>query len=146
MWTGAILAGGRATWLGGIDKSGLMVCPPSILERQLGLLRTLTSHIMIVTSNRTSCREEADRGVGADVAVPRDARRRHPLCASYQRGVAAHLRSRINAGALRLTNALDGLAVEEIEPYELSALDPSGQHLFNINSPDDYARALASAR
>ena len=66
MWTGAILAGGQASRLGGIDKGRLAVGPASILERQLELLGTLTSHVMIVTSNRSRC-----RGVDARVVEDR---------------------------------------------------------------------------
>lgn len=65
MWTGAILTGGDGTRLGGIDKGGLHVGVSSILERQLGLLGTLTSHVMIVTNNRARCR-------GLDVLVIED--------------------------------------------------------------------------
>ena len=38
-WTAAILAGGQARRLGGVDKSALVVGTRSILERQLSLLR-----------------------------------------------------------------------------------------------------------
>ena len=37
MWTGAILAGGQARRLGGIDKSALLVGTASILDRLLSL-------------------------------------------------------------------------------------------------------------
>jgi len=50
-FTAAILAGGRARRLGGIDKSALVIGSASILDRQLSLLRALTPHILIVTSD-----------------------------------------------------------------------------------------------
>jgi molybdopterin-guanine dinucleotide biosynthesis protein A len=52
-WTAAILAGGQARRLGGIDKSVLVVGARSILDRQLSLLRGLTPHLLIVTSGRS---------------------------------------------------------------------------------------------
>jgi molybdenum cofactor guanylyltransferase len=52
-WTAAILAGGQARRLGGIDKSALLVGTSSILERQLSLLSGLTPHILIVASDRS---------------------------------------------------------------------------------------------
>jgi len=52
-WTAAILAGGQARRLGGIDKSALVVGARSILDRQLSLLHGLTSHLLIVTSDRS---------------------------------------------------------------------------------------------
>ena len=70
LWTAAILAGGQARRLGGIDKSALVVGTSSILERQLSLLRGLTPHILIVASDRSRVRAGdirvvADRIAGA---------------------------------------------------------------------------------
>jgi molybdopterin-guanine dinucleotide biosynthesis protein A len=48
MWSGAILAGGRATRFGGRDKSALVVQSQSILERQVNVLAELTDDILIV--------------------------------------------------------------------------------------------------
>jgi len=194
-WAAAILAGGEARRLGRIDKSALVVGTASILDRQLAVLRGLTPHILIVTSDRervppapagvqvvvdrvsgagalggvyTALEEAAtdqvfvigcdmpfvttpfvryvvERGRDADVAVPRDARGRHPLCASYARRTVGHLRARIEAGALRVGDALDGLDVREIGPDELAPFDPDGRLLLNVNTPDDYARARLAA-
>jgi molybdenum cofactor guanylyltransferase len=52
-WTAAILAGGQARRLGGIDKSALVVGARSILDRQLTLLGGLTRHLLIVTNDRS---------------------------------------------------------------------------------------------
>jgi molybdopterin-guanine dinucleotide biosynthesis protein A len=82
-----------------------------------------------------------ERGRETDVAVPRDARGRHPLCASYARRAASHLRTRIEAGALGVGDALEGLDVREIGPNELAPFDQDGRLLLNVNTPDDYARA-----
>jgi molybdopterin-guanine dinucleotide biosynthesis protein A len=57
MFTAAILAGGQARRLGGIDKSALLVHGTSILDRQLGVLRALTPHILIVASDEHRYRE-----------------------------------------------------------------------------------------
>lgn len=194
-FTAAILAGGDARRLGRLDKSALVVGTASILDRQLSVLRGLTPHILIVTSDRgrvqavpagvrlvvdrvpgagalgglyTALEEAAtdqvfvigcdmpfvttpfvsyvvERGDASDVAVPRDARGRHPLCASYARRIAGHLRARIEAGALRVGDALDGLDVREIGPHELAPFDRDGRLLLNVNTPDDYARARLAA-
>ncbi|MBI4264544.1 MAG: molybdenum cofactor guanylyltransferase [Acidobacteria bacterium] len=48
IFSAAILAGGRARRLGGLDKSALRVGARSIFERQLSLLRGLTPHLLIV--------------------------------------------------------------------------------------------------
>ncbi|MBI2189526.1 MAG: molybdenum cofactor guanylyltransferase [Acidobacteria bacterium] len=195
VFAAAILAGGEARRLGRIDKSALVVGAATILDRQLSVLRGLTPHILIVTSDRAGVRaasagvrvvtdrvqgagalgglytalEEAstdqvfvigcdmpfltpafvayvvERGRGVDVAVPRDARGRHPLCASYARRSAAHFHARIDAGALRVGDALEGLDVREIGPDELAPFDRDGRLLLNVNTPDDYTRARLAA-
>lgn len=83
----------------------------------------------------------AEQGSDADVVVPRDEHGRHPLCASYARRVAGHLRSRITAGELRVTEALLDLKVRELGPKQLAPYNGDGRLLLNINTPDDYAQA-----
>jgi molybdopterin-guanine dinucleotide biosynthesis protein A len=192
-WTAAILAGGRARRLGGTDKSALVVGARSILDRQLSLLHGLTSHLLIVTNDRSrvqvadvpvvvdriggagalgglytalveapteqvliiGCdmpfltapflRYLAERGRDADVTVPRDKVGRHPLCASYARRTAAHFAARIQAGDLRIGQALADLTVQELGPDDLSPFDPYGRLLLNVNTPEDYARARSVA-
>lgn len=191
MFTAAILAGGQARRLGGIDKSALMVGDRSILERQLALLRGLTPHILIIGRDRAprpmdvtvvpdliegagalgglytallnsptervlviACdmpfltapflTHLVTRLAGADAAIPRDARGRHPLCASYSSRVAPHLKARIDAGDLRVGKALDSLDVTDVDARELACLDPSGLVLFNVNTQDDVALARSS--
>ncbi len=189
MWTGAILAGGQARRLGGIDKSALVVGSGSILDRQLSLLRELTPHILIVAGQtpKTVAPDTtvvtdrvagagalgglytalvdapteqvlviacdmpfltapflarlAERGKGVDAALPCDERGRHPLCASYDRRIAGHLKARIDRGELRVSDALAGLDVRELGPDELAPFDPDGRLLLNVNTPADYARA-----
>ena len=82
-------------------------------------------------------------GKDVDVAVPRDARGRHPLCASYSRRVAGHLKARIDSGDLRVIEAVADLNVRELGPDELAPFDPDGLLLLNVNTPDDYARVRA---
>ena len=57
MFSAAILAGGRARRLGGIDKSALPIHGTSILERQLAVLRCVTPHILIVASDEDRYRD-----------------------------------------------------------------------------------------
>ena len=83
----------------------------------------------------------AERGNGVDAALPRDERGRHPLCASYDRRIAAHLKARIDRGELRVGDALAGLDVRELGPDELAPFDPDGRLLLNVNTPADYDRA-----
>ncbi len=50
MQTAAILAGGRARRLDGRDKSRILICGRTILERQLDALRRLVPRIVIVAN------------------------------------------------------------------------------------------------
>jgi molybdopterin-guanine dinucleotide biosynthesis protein A len=199
MWTAAILAGGQARRLGGLDKSALAVGDAvTIRERQLAALRDLTPHILIVTraavqeqnavhqQRASGLRVVHDRvpdsgalgglytalmeapteqvvvlacdmpfvtasflshlaGLGNDprydAVVPRDDAGRHPLCASYRRQAAAAMRARIDAGRLRVLDALGDLVVRDIGPDELHDFDADGRLLLNVNTPEDFARA-----
>lgn len=186
----AILAGGKAQRLGGLDKRTLRVDGRSIFDRQLALLRGLTDtivtvghspatgeittgtstipdripgagalgglysaladapgdHVLVIACDmpfltRPFLAHLIDAVAGVDVAIPRDARGRHPLCGVYASAAAPHLRARIEAGSLRVQEALDGLRVREIGPEELAPYDLDGRLLLNVNTPDDYARA-----
>ncbi len=57
IFTAAILAGGQARRLGGVDKSALSVGTRSILGRQLVLLRGLTPHILVVANDAAPFRK-----------------------------------------------------------------------------------------
>ncbi len=64
MWTGAILAGGHARRLGGLNKAGLILQPggASVLERQLARLRQVVDRIIIIAN-------DTDRFRGTGVPV-----------------------------------------------------------------------------
>jgi len=51
MSTAAILAGGRARRLGGLDKSQLVIDGRTILDRQLHVLRRVADHVVIVADD-----------------------------------------------------------------------------------------------
>ena len=84
-------------------------------------------------------------GRDADVAVARTADGRHPLCASYGAACAGVIRQSLDRGALKAGDLLAKVRVREIGPDELRPFDPDGMLLFNINTPEDYARSLQLA-
>ena len=53
MWTGAILAGGHARRLGGLNKAGLILQPggASVLDRQLARLRRVVDRTIIIAND-----------------------------------------------------------------------------------------------
>ena len=77
----------------------------------------------------------------ADAALPRDANGWHPLCASYQRRIAATLSARLEQGVRRVMDGLQGLRIRELGPDALAPFNPDGRLLINVNTPDDYATA-----
>lgn len=189
--TAAILAGGRARRLGGLDKSALLIGRERIIDRQLAVLRQIADHLLLVASDPeryasldvdvvpdlipgagalggiyTALAASPDRqtlviacdlpfltppflqhlaaaGRDADLAVPRTHDGYQPLCASYSRACLEPIRRRIETGALKVADLLDDVRAREIGPDEIARFDPAGTLFFNINTPDDYARACA---
>ena len=86
-----------------------------------------------------------DAGRDVDVAIPRTADGYQPLCASYAAGCAAVIRRRLDEGRLAVHGVLADARVREIGPAEMARIDPRGTLCFNVNTPADYARALALA-
>jgi molybdopterin-guanine dinucleotide biosynthesis protein A len=84
-------------------------------------------------------------GADADAVIPRDDRGRHPLCASYQRRIADHVKRQLDKGVLRIADALADLQVRDMGPDDLAPFDRDGRLLTNVNTHDDYDRAQRAA-
>ena len=82
-------------------------------------------------------------GRSVDVAIPKTTVGYEPLCASYARGCAPRLRERIDEGALKIQDLVPHVRVREIGPQEIAPYDADGMLFFNVNTPADYARAVA---
>lgn len=82
-------------------------------------------------------------GHGCDVALPRDQRGLHPLCAAWSTSAAPVVERLLGEGVRAVRGALEALRLHIIEGNALGAFDPDGRLLHNINTPDDLARALA---
>ena len=78
----------------------------------------------------------------ADVTIPRTANGYEPMCACYSRRCAPHLRRQIDEGVFKIQELLPHVQRYEIGPDEISDYDPDGLLFYNVNTPDDYARAL----
>lgn len=84
-------------------------------------------------------------GRNADIVLPRTQDGFHPLCAAYSDRAGIAFRVQLAAGVRKITDAIersDGLTVRELGPDELAPYDPRGTLFFNVNTPDDYARAI----
>ena len=83
---------------------------------------------------------------GFDLILPEAGGRPHPASALYRRAPAlAAARGLLAAGRSRLMDLRDVVATRVVEAAELAAVDPAGDSLRNLNTPDDYRRALRDA-
>jgi molybdopterin-guanine dinucleotide biosynthesis protein A len=80
-----------------------------------------------------------------DIAVPRDGQHYHPLAAVYRPTVLAHIQSLLDADRLRPRFLFDEVNTREVSVDELRAVDPRLATLENLNHPEDYRSALATA-
>jgi molybdopterin-guanine dinucleotide biosynthesis protein A len=85
-----------------------------------------------------------DVGGAVDIAIPRTTRGYEPLCATYSRRAAPELRRLIAEQQFRLSDVarIPGLTVHEVGQDELTRFGPEEVLFFNLNTPDDYVRAL----
>jgi molybdopterin-guanine dinucleotide biosynthesis protein A len=78
----------------------------------------------------------------AEAVVPRTDRGAHPLCAVYRREPAlAVAHAHLGDGRLRLADLLAALEVAWLEGPDLAAVDPDGDALTNLNTPEELAAA-----
>jgi len=80
-----------------------------------------------------------------DVVIPRTVDGYQPLCALYARRSLIPIRRRIEAGQLKVLDLLADVRVREIGASEIARYDPDGTLFLNVNTPEDYVRALALA-
>lgn len=78
-----------------------------------------------------------------DVAVPEWEGRLHPLHAVYRVAILPVLETLFTAGERRPVALFDHVRTVIVREPELRALDPTGRTFWNMNTPDDYAAALA---
>ncbi len=84
-------------------------------------------------------------GEDVDLVMIRTADGRHPLCATVAKSCSLVLGRLVERGVRRLASLVDqpGLTMRVLGPADIAPFDPDGRLLFNINTPDDYARAIA---
>jgi len=84
-------------------------------------------------------------GHEVDVLLPRTADGFQPFCATYSARAGVQIGLQIQAGVRKVIDAVrnaDGLVLRELGPDELAPYDRHGTLFFNVNTPDDYARAI----
>jgi molybdopterin-guanine dinucleotide biosynthesis protein A len=79
----------------------------------------------------------------ADISVPFSGGFRHPLAAVYRVGVRDAAAGLLAEGRLRLIDLFDKRPTRIVSAGELADADPDLSSLRNLNTPADYAAALA---
>ncbi|QDU78448.1 Molybdenum cofactor guanylyltransferase [Polystyrenella longa] len=79
---------------------------------------------------------------GDDFVVPRDRQGRHPLAAIYRRLVLPDAKRLLADGKRSLQRLLDEVTGEEVTGEQLQELDPKQTNLLNVNTLEEYERAV----
>jgi molybdopterin-guanine dinucleotide biosynthesis protein A len=82
---------------------------------------------------------------GHDIAVMEIDGFPHPLSAIYRRSVLPHVETLLAADRLRPVFLFDAVDTRRVQPMEMTAVDADLQTLRNLNTRDDYERALVTA-
>lgn len=78
----------------------------------------------------------------ADVVIPRSASGLEPLHAVYRRETCLPaIQAALQAGEFKVIGWFPQVKVRELGEAEIAALDPSGLAFWNINTPEEFARA-----
>ncbi len=114
---------------------------------EAGLRAAPTAYAAVVACDLPFLRPDLLRGLareaeGWDAAVPATDRP-HPLCAVYHRRAAELAELLLGSGGGSLRDLLARLHVRYVPEDVLRGWDPDLASLFNVNTPEDYARALA---
>ena len=84
-------------------------------------------------------------GRDVDVVLPHSADGYQPLCAAYSDRASTRLRAKLEVGVRTVIDAVrqdEELVIRELGPADLAPYDPHGTLFFNVNTPEDYARAI----
>jgi molybdopterin-guanine dinucleotide biosynthesis protein A len=78
-----------------------------------------------------------------EVVVPHWQGRFQPLHAVYRKTVVPLLEGQLARGELRPVYLFDKVQTRRVDEEEIRTFDPEGSSFFNMNTPEDYAEALA---
>lgn len=84
----------------------------------------------------------AGRAEACDAVVPEWEGRLQPLHAVYRTAMQPLLAAQLGSGHRRVLDLFDQVRTRVVPADELRALDPTGRSFLNMNSPEDYSKAL----
>ena len=82
---------------------------------------------------------------GHDAVVPMLDGYPEPTHSAYSKECLPHIQRRLESGQLRIARFFDDVRVRYVQDDEVDALDADRLSFFNVNTPDDLARALSLA-
>ena len=82
---------------------------------------------------------------GHDAVVPVLDGYPEPTHAAYSKACLPHIRRRLEAGQLKIAGFFDDVRLRFVQPEEVDGFDSDRLSFFNVNTPDDLARALSLA-
>jgi molybdopterin-guanine dinucleotide biosynthesis protein A len=91
--------------------------------------------------NLALLRHMASLAPGHDVVVPHWQGESEPLHAIYSRQCIVIIEPILRHGGGRIVEFYAAIRVRYLEPEEIARFDPEGLSFFNVNSPEDWARA-----
>lgn len=83
---------------------------------------------------------------GFDVVVPKVKSRYEPLHAIYSKNCAGVIGNQLGENNLKITDLFQSVRVKEIGEDVIKKIDPEFLSFFNINTPEDYQKALKLAK
>ena len=89
--------------------------------------------------------EVVSRLGSADLAIPRDGDFHHPLAAVYRTSLVGTIDRMLANGQRRPLQLLEHAVAHEVDVESLRGVDPELASFRNLNTPDDYQKALADA-
>jgi len=81
-----------------------------------------------------------------DAVIPEVGGKLQPLHAVYRKRCAGAIESLEASGEKRLTASAGAINARKVGEQELRAIDPQLSSFYNVNTPEDYQRALEMAR
>jgi molybdenum cofactor guanylyltransferase len=78
-----------------------------------------------------------------EAVLPMNERGAEPLCAMYSKRAEGPIRQALARGTRKITDALENVKLETIEPSEWKAFDFDGFLFKNLNQPADYEESKA---
>ncbi len=82
---------------------------------------------------------------GYDAAIPKVGGKLQPLCAAYHRRCAAALSALGSKGVMRVREIIGAVNARIVDEDELRRLDPEFRSFLNVNTPEEYQKALRLA-